>query len=50
MNSNESCNVTGVSKKFLADQLYKLLDEELCDMKDTKIIDKFEAGGAGKCI
>ncbi len=28
MNSdNENCNVTGVSKKSLADQLYKLLDE-----------------------
>ena len=41
MNSNESCNVTGVSKKSLADQLYKLLDEELCDMADVCDIDEF---------
>ncbi|MFR7569371.1 MAG: hypothetical protein ACLUWE_03665 [Lachnospira sp.] len=41
MNSNENCNVTGVSKKSLADQLYKLLDEELCDMADVCDIDEF---------
>ena len=42
MNSvNENCNVTGVSKKSLADQLYKLLDEELCDMADVCDFDEF---------
>lgn len=42
MNSvNENCNVTGVSKKSLADQLYKLLYEELCDMADVCDIDEF---------
>ncbi len=42
MNSvNENCNVTGVSKKYLADQLYKLMDEELCDMTDICDIDEF---------
>lgn len=42
MNSdNENCNVTGVSKKSLADQLYKLLDEKLCDMADVCDIDEF---------
>lgn len=42
MNSvNENCNVTGVSKIFLADQLYKLMDEELCDMTDICDINEF---------
>lgn len=47
MNSvNENCNVTGVSKKYLADQLYKLMDEELCDMTDICDIDRYSKGAA----